>query len=68
MRHAGLANEFEAIFSMQISDDRAWRVTLNGDDLRWSDGARNFDGDPQASFWRRFQAWLARLLHVDAQL
>ena len=27
-----------------------------------------FDKDPKASAGRHFQAWLARVLHLDAQL
>jgi putative cardiolipin synthase len=69
VRHEGLADEFEAIFDSQISGERAWRVSLDDDDdLYWSDGKEDFNGDPQAGWMRRFQAWLARVLHVDAQL
>ena len=63
-----LALELEALFARQIEGARAWQVTLVEGELRWSDGIREEDSDPDASFARRFQAWLAKLLHIDAQL
>ena len=65
---AALAEQLEAIFANQIEAQRAWSVALKDGQLSWSDGATSFDSDPEASFGRRFQAWLARVLHVDAQL
>jgi cardiolipin synthase C len=43
-------------------------VTLVDDELRWSDGTETFDRDPKVSAWQRFQAWVTRVLHLDAQL
>jgi putative cardiolipin synthase len=63
-----LAKQLEAIFATQTSAEHAWRVTVNGKDLQWSDGTETFDKDPKASAGRHFQAWLARVLHLDAQL
>jgi putative cardiolipin synthase len=63
-----LAGELEEVFSTQVSGDRAWAVALEGKELRWRDGAREESRDPDASFGRRFQAWLAKVLHIDAQL
>jgi hypothetical protein len=63
-----LAQELEAIFASQSSGQRAWHVTLNDGDLHWSDGEENFDSDPKAPAGRRFQAWITRVLHLDAQL
>ena len=64
-----LATELETLFDAQTSAQHAWRVSLNGEgDLRWSDGTETFDSDPKASGWRRFQAWITRVLHLDAQL
>lgn len=63
-----LAAQLEQLFAGQISGDSAWAVTLEDDELRWRDGHREESSDPDASFGRRFQAWLARVLHVDAQL
>lgn len=65
---ATLARQLEAIFSRQITDQRAWRVTLENDALRWTDGDESFDSDPKAGMGRRFQAWLTRVLHLEAQL
>ena len=63
-----LATQIEALFALQTEARRAWRVTLEAERLQWSDGARSYDSDPMASFGRRFQAWLTRVLHLDAQL
>ena len=63
-----LASQLEAIFAMQTSGQRAWRVKLENGDTTWSDGTQHFDSDPMASSGRRFRAWLSRLLHLDAQL
>jgi putative cardiolipin synthase len=63
-----LAKQLEEIFGTQTSAQHAWQVTLNGRDLQWSDGTETFGKDPEASFGRHFQAWLARVLHIDAQL
>jgi putative cardiolipin synthase len=63
-----LARQLEAIFDEQAGPEHAWRVTLVDDKLQWSDGSETFDHDPKASGWRRFQAWAARVLHIDAQL
>jgi putative cardiolipin synthase len=63
-----LARQLEAIFAEQTAPQRAWQVTQVDDELRWSDGTETFDRDPKASAWQRFQAWLTRVLHLDAQL
>jgi putative cardiolipin synthase len=63
-----LARQLEAIFAEQSAAERAWQVTLADDHLRWSDGTETFDRDPKASAWQRFQAWITRVLHLDAQL
>lgn len=63
-----LAMQLQAIFATQTSGQRAWRVTLQDGDLTWSDGRQTLDSEPLASFGRRFQAWLARMLHLDPQL
>jgi putative cardiolipin synthase len=65
---AVLATELEALFDRQINGLHAWRVTLEAGDLVWSDGSETYDHDPKASAWQRFQAWLTRALHLDAQL
>jgi putative cardiolipin synthase len=63
-----LAGQLDEIFARQIGDGRAWQVTLADDALRWSDGRETFDSDPKAGAGRRFQAWLARVLGLEAQL
>ena len=63
-----LTQELEALFGKQTDGAHAWRVTLEKGNLSWTDGRETFDSDPKASAWRRFQAWLTRALHLDAQL
>jgi putative cardiolipin synthase len=65
---AELARQLEAIFATQTSSQRAWQVSLADGKPRWSDGEETFDRDPKASLSRRFQAWITRVLHLDAQL
>jgi putative cardiolipin synthase len=63
-----LAKQFDEIFATQTSALHAWRVTLEDNELKWSDGSESFDSDPKASMGRRFQAWLARVFNLEAQL
>jgi putative cardiolipin synthase len=63
-----LALQLEQIFERQTAGDRAWRVYLDTGKLRWTDGQESLDHEPHASWGRRFQAWLARTLRLDAQL
>jgi putative cardiolipin synthase len=63
-----LAAQLQALFATQTSAQRAWQVSLADGKLSWSDGAASFDSDPMAPAGRRFQAWLTRVLHLDAQL
>jgi putative cardiolipin synthase len=63
-----LAGQLESLFTTYTSGRHAWRVSLVGGKLAWSDGTETFDSDPKASGWQRFQAWLTRVLHLDAQL
>jgi putative cardiolipin synthase len=65
---AVLARQLEDLFALQTSGKHAWRVSLEGSQLRWSDGEASFKNDPKASWWQRFQAWGTRKLHLDAQL
>ena len=64
----GLTAQLRAIFEQQVSGTRAWRVTLANGKLRWSDGTTEFDDEPMASGWRRFQAWLAKVFPIESQL
>ena len=65
---AVLAKQLDELFELQTTGQHAWRVDLVDGSLHWSDGTEEFDRDPQASGWRRFQAWATRVLHLDAQL
>lgn len=64
----GLAQQFMGLFDLQSSGDRAWKVELEDGDLVWSDGTRRHDSTPEASFGRKFQAWLARVFPLESQL
>jgi putative cardiolipin synthase len=68
VENKALAQQLEALFAVESSGQRAWRVTLEKGALSWSDGVETFDQDPHASLGRRFQAWITRVLHIDAQL
>ncbi len=63
-----LAEQLEAIFDRQKDGSHAWRVELRDGDLVWSDGTTELDSEPDAGMGRRFQAWVARVLRLDAQL
>ena len=63
-----LARELEALFDAQTTGQHAWRVTLEDGGLKWNDGKAEYTSDPEASVWRRFQAWATKVLHLDAQL
>jgi putative cardiolipin synthase len=63
-----LATQLEALVARGIEGKHAWHVTLEDDALAWTDGDKRFDSDPDASLGRRFQAWLARVLRLEAQL
>jgi putative cardiolipin synthase len=68
VENALLAGQLEQIFAQQTEGEHAWQVTLEKGSLRWTDGREHFDSDPQAPASRRFQAWMTRVLHLDAQL
>ena len=63
-----LTRELDAIFASHTASDRAWRVTLENRALRWHDGTESFRSDPEATLGLRFQAWITRVLGLDAQL
>jgi putative cardiolipin synthase len=63
-----LALQLEEIFDRQTAGEHAWRVSLAAGELQWTDGRESLDHEPHASMGRRFQAWLARTLRLDAQL
>ncbi|HVN43591.1 MAG TPA: phospholipase D family protein [Steroidobacteraceae bacterium] len=63
-----IAAQLEAIFGRESSGERAWQVTQQDGKTVWSDGTSTHDSAPEASTWRRFQAWLARALGLSSQL
>ncbi len=65
---AVLTGQLDGIFETQTTGQHAWQVTLKDGAMAWSDGKESFSSDPKASAWRRFQAWMTRVLHLDAQL
>jgi putative cardiolipin synthase len=65
---AALTVQLDGIFEAQTTGQHAWQVTLQGGEMTWSDGEERFTSDPKASAWRRLQAWVTRLLRLDAQL
>ena len=65
---AALTARLDDIFEAQTTGQHAWQVTLKDGKMSWGDGEHRFRSDPKASAWRRFQAWVTRALHLDAQL
>jgi len=65
---ATLAAQLGEIFALQTGGSRAWRVTLSDGKLRWTDGTETLDSEPKATFSQKFQAWFARVFHLDSQL
>ena len=63
-----IAAQLEAIFDQESTGERAWSVTLENGELRWTDGTRTYDSSPEASSGQKFQAWLAKVLPLDSQL
>ena len=68
VENAALAEQLRAIYAIQVNSQHAWQVGLESGNLKWTDGTETFDSDPKASAGQRFQAWLARVLQLDAQL
>ena len=64
-----LAAQLETIFERQTSGTHAWKVALDPRGrLEWTDGEATWRNEPQATASRKLQAWLARVLPVEAQL
>ncbi len=68
VQDAVIAGEVEQLFAKETAGARAWEVTLVDGKLRWSDGTQTYDSAPEASFGRKFQAFVARILPVSSQL
>jgi putative cardiolipin synthase len=65
---AGIATQLEQIFQLDTAGERAWAVSLHDRAVQWTDGQKTYDSSPEASTGRRFQAWIAKVLPIDAQL
>jgi putative cardiolipin synthase len=63
-----IGQQLAAFIERQRSGEHAWRVSIEDGKLSWTDGTETFDHEPKATAGRRFQAWLARVLHLDSQL
>jgi cardiolipin synthase C len=63
-----LAAQFESLFAEQTAPARAWKLSLIDRKLNWTDETGTSDSEPNASAWRRFQAWLAGILPVEKHL
>jgi cardiolipin synthase C len=63
-----LTAQFRSIFEAQTAGSRAWKVSLQGGDLRWADDQGVTSKEPETTFAKRMQAWFARILRIDAQL
>jgi len=68
VEHPVIGAQMDQLFAAQTSGTRAWAVTLEDDVLRWNDGGAPIDRAPDASLGKKFQAWLAKVLRIDAQL
>ena len=63
-----LAAQFDLLFKDYTSPARAWKMGLTDGKLSWTDDTGTSGTEPNASAWRRFQAWLAGILPVEKQL
>jgi len=63
-----LTAQFRSIFESQTAGSRAWKVSLQGGELRWADDQGVTSKEPETTFAQRMQAWFARVLRLDAQL
>ncbi|MBT1155687.1 phospholipase D family protein [Aminobacter anthyllidis] len=71
-RQAELASEVEAVISAQTSPRSAFRLSLHGGRLTWTDsaanGPRELKHEPQASLRRRLLAKIISYLPIESQL
>ena len=71
---AELARQLRAFMEAGVGSANAWKLTLDprDGDLRWNatdDGhAVVHDTEPDAGRWRRFTAWLIKVLPVEREL
>jgi len=66
---AELGRELQAKYEAATSGRFAWRLGRDAQgDLTWSDDAGTSAKEPQASFGRKLQSWMTRVLPLEKQL
>lgn len=68
VRSPVLGQRLAELFARGTSPERSWAVRLEDGELRWDDAEGSSSREPQASWWRRFQAWFTRSFNMDSQL
>ncbi len=64
-----LGRELQARYEAATKSQFAWKLGRDaGGGLTWSDEAGTLDKEPQASFGRKLQSWMTRVLPVEKQL
>jgi putative cardiolipin synthase len=64
-----LGRELQAKYEAATGGRFAWKLGRNDKGaLTWTDEAGTVDKEPQASFSRKFQSWMTRVLPVEKQL
>lgn len=63
-----IAGELEALFEAETQPARAWKVSRQHGVIRWTDGEVVHKSTPDASAWRKLQAWFARVVPISSQL
>src|SRR5690606_39738432 len=70
--HPAAAAELEALYATKTSAQTSYRLSLQGDALRWHDDAaqppRTWDREPEARLWQRAAARTIGWLPVESQL
>jgi len=66
---AELGRELQARFEGATGGRFAWKLGRDAKgNLTWTDDGGTLDKEPQASFGRKFQSWMTRVLPVEKQL
>jgi putative cardiolipin synthase len=64
-----LGRELQARYEAATTGNFAWKLGRDArGGLTWSDDTGTLDSEPQASFGRRFQSWMTRVLPLEKQL
>lgn len=66
--HADLAREMQTVFEAETADKRSYGLVLAGDSIRWRDGGRMLEREPEASLRRRMLSRAISLLPVASHL